>query len=208
MTRSGRALFVASALLAFCVHSCARSPESVKAPLLPETGKVRGRVLSEGLAVSLAGAKVRLGAEESMVKSDGTFILPGETPGKQSLVIEKRFGSGPVRRVLGVAIVYISENPVAVLVKARDATDVDVFCSDCHPPYKKVTRKDQVFRDIHVSGVPAKRALSDPSLLDATRRITCESCHTVHQPRGFPFFGIDNVRSGVFCNRCHGSIKP
>ena len=209
MTRRGRKriLVVASALLAAWGCSCARAPVLVKGPPLLESGKIRGRIISDGVAVALGGATARIGNEESLVKNDGTFFLPGETPGKQSLVVEKRFDSGPVRRVLGVSVVYVSENPVDVQVRARDATDVDAFCSDCHPPYKKVTRKDQIYRDIHVSGVPAKRALTDPSLLDATGRITCESCHTVHQPKGFPFFGVDNLRSGAFCNRCHGSIK-
>lgn len=202
-----RTIVAALALLALGAFSCARAPVSVKAPALPEGGKVRGRVVSEGISVPLGGAKIRVGNEESVVRGDGTFFLPGEALGKQSLVVEKRFDSGPVRRILGVSVVYISENPIDIQVKARDATDVDVFCVDCHPPYKKVTRRDQVYRDAHVSGVPAKHALSDPSLLDATGRITCESCHTVHQQKGFPFFGIDNVRSGAFCNRCHGSIK-
>jgi hypothetical protein len=189
--------------------SCARAPVSVQAPSAPALrGELRGTVAASGVSVPLSGAEVRIGGQAAgTVGKDGSFTLRNPPPGKQSVVVEKRFPSGEVRRVLGVAVVFLSEAAMApVSVQVRNATDVDAFCLECHPPMKQVTRRDQVYRDVHVSGVvPTHLAHVDPALLDDRGRVTCESCHAAHRPTPYPFFGVDDIKTGRFCNRCHGS---
>ncbi len=173
----------------------------------PPEGKVRGRLVPKGISVPLDGAVAEAGGERATVAADGQFAFRDLAPGKHHVVVEKTFAAGAVRRVLGVATIFVADNPIEIKVTVRDATDVDVFCLECHPPYAKVTRRDQKYRDAHPSGVVARTALGDPSLLDARGRITCESCHTAHRPGQYPLFGVGDIGKGSYCNRCHRS-KP
>jgi hypothetical protein len=185
--------------------SCAQVPvkEQAGVPGQLPAGKIRGKVTLTGLSVPIDGADVRVGNVKGKVGQGGVFSLPEAPSGKQTLVIEKKFQSGQVRRILGMSTLFVGDAPIDLNVSVRDATDIDAYCLDCHPPLKMVTRKDQKYRDIHISGVVAKRALADKTLLDAEGKITCESCHTIHVP-GKPVYGVDDIKSGVFCNRCHG----
>jgi len=173
----------------------------------PTEGKIRGRIVPQGVSVPLDGAVVEAGGKKTTVTAEGWFAFPDLEPGKQHLVVEKSFYSGSVRRILGVATIFVADNPVEIKIPVRDATDVDVFCLECHPPYAKVTRRDQRYRDAHPSGVVARTALGDRSLLDVRGRVTCESCHTAHRPGQYPLFGVGDIRKGSYCNRCHRS-KP
>ena len=100
----------------------------------------------------------RLEDQAGVADERGAFSLPPLSPGKQFLVAEKRFPSGSVRRLMGVATIYVSETPIEVRIRMRDATDIDSFCSDCHPQMKNVTRKDQIYRDVHPSGMKPVKA--------------------------------------------------
>ncbi len=173
----------------------------------PPEGKVRGVLVAQGVTVPLGGAVVEAGGKKATVTAGGAFAFPDLEAGKHYVVVEKTFTSGSVRRVLGIATIHVADNPVQIKVAVRDATDVDVFCLECHPPYGNVTRRDQRYRDAHPSGIVAKKALGDSSLLDFKGRVTCESCHTVHRQGQFPLFGIGDIGKGSYCNRCHGSKK-
>ncbi len=198
------AAIVPALVLAGALSSCA--PVGVKPPtaLAPE-GKVRGILVSQGVSVPLDGAVVEASGKKATVAAGGAFAFPDLEPGKHYVIVEKRFVSGSVRRILGVATIYVADNPVEIRIPVRDATDVDLFCLECHPPYGKVTRRDQKYRDAHPSGVVAKKARGDARLLDSKGRVTCESCHTAHRPGPYPLFGVGDLQQGAYCNRCHRS---
>jgi len=199
----GRGLLAVAVLAAAAVLSCARAPV-VAPPAPPPEARVRGTVvLDNGLVVPLEGALVHAGEEAAAVTAAGTFSLGRLVPGKHSVVVEKRFPAGPVRRVMGVALIYVADAPVEVRVRVRDATDVDAFCSDCHPVKGKATRRDQVIRDVHPSGVVPRKARKPGGAYDEKGRVTCESCHTAHRPTEFPHFTLASYRDGRLCLRCH-----
>jgi hypothetical protein len=90
-----------------------------------------------------------------------------------------------------------------VRVRLRDATDVDRFCLDCHPPKDKVTRGDQIYRDLHPSGIVPRAAKKRTGKFDESGRVTCESCHSFHRPTGFPHFVLVSYRDAKLCEQCH-----
>jgi predicted CXXCH cytochrome family protein len=85
----------------------------------------------------------------------------------------------------------------------RDATDIDAFCSDCHPMLKNVTRKDQIYRDVHPSGIVPAKAAKPSGKFDDAGKVTCESCHAVHRPTGTPHFTLASYQDGKLCVQCH-----
>ena len=179
-------------------------PPTAPAPP-PAAGKVRGVAVATSVAVPIGGATVSVGNRRGTVAADNSFSLGEVEPGKQHVVVEKIFPSGGVRRVLGISTIFVADNPVEIRVAVRDATDVDAFCLSCHPPLGKATRRDQKIRDAHPSGIAARVAVGDRSLLDPGGRVTCESCHTAHGPGEHPLFGKGDIRKGTYCNRCHSS---
>jgi predicted CXXCH cytochrome family protein len=195
------------AALATIGISCARVEVKPPAAVPIAEGKVRGVAVPKGISVSLEGAVVQAGDKQTRVTSNGAFSFPAMNPGKQNLVVEKPFPSGKVRRVLGIATIFVGESTVEVKIPVRDATEVDIFCLECHPLKKDITRNDQIYRDAHPSGIVAKKATSDPALLDARGMVTCESCHTVHRTTEYPLFGVGRIKTGTFCNRCHASRR-
>ena len=205
MGRNGFPGYKSWALLLFVagVSACATvETKPVSAP--PPSGMFRGElVLDNALTVSLAGAQIRVEDQVVTVPEDGRFSFPGISPGKRFLVAEKRFSSGPVRRILGVSTVYVSDNPLEVKIRMRDATDVDAFCSDCHPMLRNVARKDQIPRDVHPSGIIPKKAAKRTGIFDEKGRVTCESCHTAHRPTESPHFTLASYRDGKLCVLCH-----
>lgn len=187
-------------LLSACAPVEVRPPSEGKAA----PGFVKGTFFPDNtLAVSLEGAEIRLGEFVARATSGGVFSFPQPPPGKYYLVAEKRFTRGSVRRVLGVSTLYVSESPIELRVRMRDATDVDAFCSDCHPTKKNATRRDQVIRDIHPSGIVPVKAGKPTGKYDEKGRVTCESCHTVHQATGFPHFTLAGFKDGKLCLQCH-----
>ncbi|GAB4370056.1 MAG: hypothetical protein Kow00128_16800 [Deltaproteobacteria bacterium] len=204
---SGICRILSSALLlaaAGWIVSCARAPVKPGPVASIPPGRLGGALFSEqALGVSLEGAEVRVGDQAVKAGADGTFSFPGVPTGKQFLVAEKRFPSGAVRRVLGVSTVYVSDSPVQIRVRMRDATDVDAFCLDCHPMKKDVTRRDQIMRDVHPSGIVPKKANKPTGKYDEKGRVTCESCHTVHRDTGSPHFTLASFKDGRLCLQCH-----
>ncbi|MHB1040627.1 MAG: hypothetical protein ACYC34_09905 [Desulfobacteria bacterium] len=168
------------------------------------TGFVRGTLVADNtLKVPLQGVEIRVEDQVAVAGKGGAFSLTRMSPGKQFLVAEKRFPSGPVRRVMGVSTIYVADNPIDVRIRMRDATDIDAFCSDCHPMLKNVTRKDQIYRDVHPSGVVPVKAGKSTGKFDEAGKVTCESCHTVHRPTGFPHFTLSSYQDGKLCVQCH-----
>jgi len=194
------ALLLAAGMIVSCAKAPVRPPPRISVP----PGRLGGALFADNtLGVPLEGAQVRVGEEAVKTGADGTFDFPGVPTGKQFLVAEKRFPSGAVRRVLGVSTVYVTDSPLRVRIRMRDATDVDTFCLDCHPMKKDVTRRDQIQRDIHPSGIVPKKANKPFGKYDEKGRVTCESCHTVHQDAGFPHFTLASFRDGKLCLQCH-----
>lgn len=190
-------------LLALWASSCARV-ETKPVAVSPPAGFSHGTlVLDNAMSVSLAGAQIRVEDQAVTVGEDGRFSLPGISPGKRFLVAEKRFSSGAVRRILGVSTVYVSDNPIEVKIRMRDATDVDKFCSDCHPMLRNVVRRDQIARDVHPSGIVPQKAAKLSGKFDEKGRVTCESCHSVHRPTGSPHFTLASYQDGKLCVQCH-----
>jgi hypothetical protein len=182
---------------------CARV-ETRPAAAPPTAGFVRGTLSADNtLAVSLIGVEIRVEDQVATTGEAGTFSLPRLSPGKQFLVAEKRFSSGSIRRVMGVSTVYVADNPIEVRIRMRDATDIDAFCSDCHPTLKNVTRKDQIYRDVHPSGMKPAKAKKPSGKFDEAGKVTCESCHAVHRPTGFPHFTLASYQDGKLCVQCH-----
>jgi predicted CXXCH cytochrome family protein len=192
----------ASLFVAIALVGCAGVEKKPAGP--PPAGFVRGAVVADNaLTVSLQGVEIRVEDQAVVAGEGGAFSLPRLSPGKQFLVAEKRFSSGPVRRAMGIAVVYVSDNPIELKIRMRDATDIDAFCSDCHPMLKNVTRKDQIFRDVHPSGIVPKKANKPTGKFDAEGKVTCESCHTVHRATGSPHFTSVTYKDGKLCAQCH-----
>jgi len=189
--------------MAVALAGCARV-ETRPAAVPPTAGFVRGTVVPDNaLTVPLQGVEIRVEEQVAIAGEGGAFSLPRLSPGKQFLVAEKRFSSGTIRRVMGIATLYVSENPIELKIRMRDATDIDAFCSDCHPMKWNVTRKDQIFRDVHPSGIVPVKAKKPGAKLDAAGKVTCESCHTVHRPTASPRFTLDTYKDGKLCAQCH-----
>lgn len=190
-------------LVGIGIAACARV-ETVPPTVSPPPGILHGALIPDNtLTVSLSGAEIRVEDLSLTAGEGGTFSLPRLSPGKQFFVAEKRFPSGPVRRILGVATVYVSDSPIEVRIRMRDATDVDRFCSDCHPMLRDLARRDQIARDVHPSGIVPRKAKKPSANLDDRGRVTCESCHSVHRPTGYPHFVLASYQDGRLCVRCH-----
>lgn len=189
-------------LVAITLGGCARV--ETRPAAVPAAGFVRGTLVADNtLTVPLGGVEIRVEDQVAVAGEGGAFSLPRLSPGKQFLVAEKRFPSGPVRRVMGVSTIYVADNPIDIRIRVRDATDIDAFCSDCHPMLKNVTRKDQIFRDVHPSGVTPVKANKPSGKFDEAGKVTCESCHTVHRATGFPHFTLASFKDGKLCVECH-----
>ena len=191
-------LFAAASIV-----GCARV-ETRPVPVTYAPGFLKGTLVADNtLTVPLLGVQIRVEDQVGVADERGAFSLPPLSPGKQFLVAEKRFPSGSVRRLMGVATIYVSETPIEVRIRMRDATDIDAFCSDCHPLMRNVTRKDQIYRDVHPSGMKPVKAKKPTGKFDESGKVTCESCHSVHRPTGFPHFTLASYQDGKLCVQCH-----
>lgn len=192
-------------LAAFSFLSCARV--DVKPPLAtepPPDGDVRGVLVLEGLS-SFDPGGVEISSESATVRTNsvGQFSFRDFPRGKSLLVAEKRAEGGSVRRIMGMSTIHFEDSPVIVRLRMRDATRIDSFCLDCHPPFGQQTRRDQIVRDIHPSGIAPVKALKGSELLDSEGKVTCESCHTLHRNVGFPKFTRNSFTDGKLCVNCH-----
>jgi hypothetical protein len=198
------------ALLAGCAPTPERPPEKVPerppAPVvLPPlgAGEIRGGVFVSGNKVLRETVRVR--ESKAGVSSEsgpgGVYRLMGLPAGKAYLVAEGNIGG---KRHLAVDVVILREGEgQSVDLHLRDASNVDTFCSDCHPYRDKVTRRDQIVRDLHYSDVKPRKNVGEPDMFDERGFVTCESCHTVHEETGVKHFVRYPYRSGELCVRCH-----
>lgn len=188
------------------IGGCARvevkpPPTPVAAPEGRYTGSL---LLDNAVSLSPSGAVVSTETERAVADEKGRFAFEKMAPGKHLVVAEKRSGTGPVKRLLGVTTVFVEEGPVEMRIRMRDATEVDAFCLECHPPLKQVTRRDQIARDIHPSGIVPRKAKKPTGRFDEKGRVTCESCHSIHRDTGHPHFALTSYTDGKMCQECHG----
>ena len=205
ISTSTRILFV---IMATGFFSCAKietKPPAMFPEEVPVEGKYKGTLIPDNtLRVPLEGVVVTAGTLRLSSNARGEFTLPDLPKGKHLLLAEKRFPAGPVRRVLGVEKIFVTDRgPDPVRIRLRDATDVDAFCLDCHPPKSRVERADQIYRDIHPSGIFPKVAKKNTGKFDESGRVTCESCHSIHRPTGFPHFVLVSYQDAKLCEQCH-----
>lgn len=194
------------ALLAAMAAGCAKvEVKPGRPPVAAPAGGYGGSLLLDNaVSLSLSGAVITTETERAVADEEGRFAFGRMAPGKHLVVAEKRSVAGPVKRLLGVATVFVEEGPVEIRIRMRDATDVDPFCLDCHPPYKEVKRRDQIPRDIHPSGIVPRKAKKPTGKFDENGKVTCESCHSVHRDTGFPHFTLVSYTDGRMCIQCHG----
>lgn len=132
---------------------------------------------------------------------EGIYQLKGLPAGKAYLVAESSIAG---KRHLAVDIVTLTEGEgQSVDLHLRDASNVDTFCAECHPYRDKVTRRDQIVRDLHYSDIKPRKKVNDPAMLDERGHVTCESCHTIHGETGVDHFVLYPYKSGELCIRCH-----
>lgn len=196
------------AILAAGLFACAgveKKQPAMPIEEVPVEGKHKGALIPDNtLRVPLEGVVVTTGAFRLVSNAKGEFALPDLPKGKHLLVAEKRLSGGPVRRVLGVEKIFVTERgPDPVRIRLRDATDVDAFCLECHPPKDRVTRADQIYRDLHPSGIFPKVANKTTGKFDESGRVTCESCHSLHRSTGFPHFVLVSYQDAKLCEQCH-----
>lgn len=197
-----RRLAVLLAAGAFFI-SCAKVLPPTAPPVPEGPAKIQGALEPAGIDVSLEGAEIRAGGVKAVAGAGGVFRIHDLPPGKNFVVAEKRLPSGPVRRAMGMAVIFVGDNPISIKVKMRDATDIDAFCEDCHPYRGKKSRKDQILRCVHISRTVPKKATGWKEGTDASGRVTCESCHTLHEPAPSPHFLVATTDKGELCRRCH-----
>ncbi len=185
------------------VFSCAKVLPPPVPPAPEGPAKIQGALEPAGIDVPLEGAEIRAGGAKAVAGAGGLFRFPDLPPGKNFLVAEKRLPSGTVRRAMGMAVIFVGDNPISLKVKMRDATDIDPFCEDCHPYRGNKSRRDQILRCVHISKVVPKKATGWKESIDAQGRVTCESCHTLHEPAPSPHFLVASTDKGELCRRCH-----
>jgi hypothetical protein len=199
-----RRLILPAILLAAIFWGCApapvRRPVAVTVPP-PGKGEINGKVFLNSNKVFKEQVSISAGGLSAVSGSGGGYALKGLPAGKTHLVAEARIGG---RRHLAVAVVKLDEGEGRTMdLELRDASNVDTFCSDCHPYRNERTRRDQVTRDLHKSDIKPRTATKGPDMLDARGHVTCESCHTVHAETGIDHFMRYPYLKGELCIRCH-----
>ncbi|MBI5904144.1 MAG: carboxypeptidase regulatory-like domain-containing protein [Deltaproteobacteria bacterium] len=188
-------------LLLVIVAACASVEPRKPAPSLE--GRIQGQLIPQDNSIRLGGVEIRAAGKTTATDEEGRFAFDTLPQGKISIVAEKRAGREDAGRMMGITVVYIGENPVQFKVPFRDAAFLDRFCEDCHPYRpKQPIRQGQVIRDVHVSGIVPNKATKWPESLDSKGRVTCESCHTLHETTKFGKFLVD-LKSGPLCKKCH-----
>jgi predicted CXXCH cytochrome family protein len=197
--------FLLVALLAGCAGMEARKPAAPSPEERYPDGKIRGLVaVGTGVSIPLEGVTVTAGGLKTSTDAGGRFFFPSLSRGKHSVVADKQFATGGVRRAMGVSVIYVNDpdSPVQVGMTLRDATFVDRFCAECHPYRGQPVLEGQVLRDVHVSGVVPKKARKSPESWDEKGRITCLSCHTPHEKSSYEKF-LTGLKTGPLCQKCH-----
>lgn len=181
--------------------ACAAVEPRRPAPSLE--GRIQGQLVPQDNSVRLGGVEIRAAGKSTVTDEQGRFAFDTLPQGKISIVAEKGTGKGDAGRMMGVAVLYVGENPAQFKIPFRNAAFVDRFCEECHPYRpKQPIRQGQIIRDVHVSGIVPKKAAKWPESVDSQGRITCESCHTTHENTKYGKFLVD-LKSGPLCKKCH-----
>lgn len=195
--------FAAAVLLLAGLAACGPKPlPPVAPPPRPAgTGQLSGKVSLEGNLSLPAPVSISVGGVSTTSDAGGGYVLKGLPAGKFAVVAELK---DKENRYLALPFVFVDEQQgVQLDLLLKNARDVDVFCSECHPKPGKQTNARQIVRDAHPSGVRPKKATRTAQLLDARGMVTCESCHTLHQQTGVERYVRYPFTTGDLCNRCH-----
>lgn len=195
-------------LLAFfpgCAPAPPRPPAPEAVPLPPPAGTaaVEGRIFLSGNIGLTGPVSIRAAGVSGESSPTGKYALAGLPEGKAHLTAETRVNG---TRYLGVAVLILEKGrTLSRDLELGDASNVDAYCLDCHPFKGEQTRRDQIVRDLHASGIRPKKAVAnrDGTMLDERGYVTCESCHTVHEETGVGQFVRYPFRNGELCIRCH-----
>jgi len=194
-----------AALLAVGLPRCATAPAPTPVPVPVARPQGSGRLFG---TVSLEGGQPLPGpavvtVNDRQVKTDaaGNYVVDGLPGGKFGVAFELKTKE---KRYLALSFAFVDEKQGRQLdIQCKEAPDVDLFCSECHPFTGKQTRSNQIVRDVHPSGVKPRKAMRTDQLLDERGYVTCESCHTLHQGTGVVRFVHYPFNNGDLCNRCH-----
>jgi len=198
------AVFFAAVLVGGCAPTVTTVPPAPPSERVLRPRIIRGRVSLPGNNVPAKAVEVRGGGQVILSDGEGNYALDALPAGKVLIVAEARVQE---TRYLAVDRVILGEElgETTLDLALADASNVDSYCSTCHP-YLKAERKDQIVRDIHTSDIRPEQATKnlDGTMLDERGFVTCESCHTIHQETGIKSFLRYPGRRGVLCLRCHG----
>lgn len=160
-----------------------------------------GKVTLEGDRPLPGPALVTVNGQRVKTDAAGNYTVNGLPGGKLGVVAELKTGE---MRYLALPFAFVDQKQGLRLdIRLKEAADVDLFCSDCHPFTGKQTRSDQIVRDVHPSGIKPRKALRTNQLYSAQGLMTCESCHSLHQETGVERFVLYPFKNGGLCNRCH-----
>jgi hypothetical protein len=165
------------------------------------TGKLYGTVTFEGNNTVSLPVRVTVRGRYAESDDQGTYVLTGMPVGNFRLVAEAR---GEGRRYLDLERVALAEGEEKEFnLLLEDATDIDLYCSECHPYRGEKIGPGQRVRDTHRSGFLPEKQMRTQELLDHRGYVTCESCHSLHEVTTESFFMLYPYMNGNLCNRCH-----
>ena len=202
MNRAGLAWTVA-ALLAVGLSQCATPPAGGPPSAVRPSGngKIFGKITLEGSQPLPGTVVITVSGRRVQSDSSGSYMVSGLPAGRHAVVAELKTKE---KRYLALPFAFVDEKQNLQLdIQLADATDVDRFCSECHPLLGKQTKSSQIIRDVHPSGIKPRKALRTTQLFNAQGLVTCESCHSLHQETGVERFVLYPFKNGDLCNRCH-----
>lgn len=194
--------WVLAALLAAGLSRCAAPPAGGPPASQPAgKGRVFGKVSLAGFQVLPGTVMITVGGRRVQSDAAGSYAVSGLPGGRHAVVAELKTKEN---RYLAMPFAIVDEqHGLQLNIQLADATDVDSFCSECHPFVGKQTRSSQVVRDVHPSGIKPRKAVRTSQLFNAQGLVTCESCHSLHQETGVEKQVLYPFKNGDLCNRCH-----
>jgi predicted CXXCH cytochrome family protein len=116
------------------------------------------------LEITVSGVDGREVASGTLIVNDkeiplrvgGPYLVKGLPDRRIAVTAEgpaERQAGKPATRYLGVAdIKTLPGKKVSVKVTLQPVTDMNAYCSGCHPARGEPAKPDTIFRDLHVSG--------------------------------------------------------
>jgi len=196
------ATWTVAALLAVGLSQCA-APQTGVPPLARPggSGQLYGKITLESGRPLPGPVLVLVNGQRVKTDAAGNYKVDSLPGGKFGVAAELKTKE---MRYLALGFALVDQKQRLQLdFRLREAADVDLFCSDCHPFVGKQTRSDQIIRDVHPSGIKPRKALRTTQLYDAQGLMTCESCHSLHQETGVVKYVLYPFNNGDLCNRCH-----